>query len=209
MKLGDIKAEALKLMFVSYGEDITAEGLNDLGGIESFRAYLVNMNGSINRCFADIERRRILPVKSIQLKSEDGDLINGRMQFDLSSTQDFFDIDRLIFDGAESYDGDHSYIREGDRIIICDFDENANYRILYYPTIRRIDEGFSNTEDVPIPNAIAVNIPYFVKGDLYREDEPNEASEARNWYEEAMESIENNKGNRFTHIDSRYAQVKL
>lgn len=209
MKLGDIKAEALKLMYVTYGEDITAEDLGDLGGVESFRAYLMNMNGSINRCFSDIEQRRILPVKAVQLRAEDGEEANGRIRFELSTISDFFDIDRLIADGEHSYEGDHPYIREGNSIIICDFDPKVAYRLLYFPALRRVDDSFGDTDEVQVPNSIAVNIPYFIKGDLYREDEPNEASEARNWYEAAMEGIENNRGNRWTHIDSRYSQVRL
>ncbi len=46
-------------------------------------------------------------------------------------------------------------------------------------------------EEFKLPDKIAAYIPYFIKGDIYRNDEPNEASEARNWYEQGMETILN------------------
>ncbi|MBQ8399329.1 MAG: hypothetical protein IJX08_05090, partial [Clostridia bacterium] len=43
------------------------------------------------------------------------------------------------------------------------------------------------------PDDIACHIPCFIKGDLYRDDEPDEAGEARNFFEAAMEEIKRNE----------------
>ena len=45
MKLGDIKIEALKLMFVNMGDDIDIESLETYAQDEIYKSYLVNMPG--------------------------------------------------------------------------------------------------------------------------------------------------------------------
>ena len=49
MRLGDIKAEALKLMFINYDKKIDAEDIPDLLADDNYASYLVNMDGAIQR----------------------------------------------------------------------------------------------------------------------------------------------------------------
>ena len=49
MKLGEIKIEALKLMFINEGDDIDIGSLELLAQDEIYKNYLVNMPGAINR----------------------------------------------------------------------------------------------------------------------------------------------------------------
>ena len=67
MKLGEIKIEALRLMFATQGEDFDPDRLPDLRGDELYGSYLIAMPGSINRCFSDLETRGVLPVRSFSL----------------------------------------------------------------------------------------------------------------------------------------------
>ena len=210
MRLGDIKVEALKLMFVTYTDDIRAEDLPDLGGEENYRAYLLNMNGSINRCLADIESRRILPVKRISVRASSGELRRGALRVALADVApDLFDVDRVVREDVDGYCGDCEWEREGDELILRDFDEISDYRLLYYPRLPRYAGDATNMEEVPVPDEIAAFIPYFVKGDLYREDEINDASEARNWYEAAMEQIAAARVNKVNRVRRVYSQVDL
>ena len=57
MKYGEIKIEALKLMFVNMGDDIDIDGLETYAQDDNYKSYLVNMPGSINRCFRALRRR--------------------------------------------------------------------------------------------------------------------------------------------------------
>ena len=52
MKLGDIKIEALKLMFVNMGDDIDIESLETYAQDEIYKSYLVNMPG-YQLCYAE------------------------------------------------------------------------------------------------------------------------------------------------------------
>ncbi len=208
MKLGEVKIEALKLMFVNYDEDISIDKLDTYLQDENYASYLVNMPGAINRCFANIEERGVLPSKSFKLKAEDGIKSTAYIRFDLPSLiDDFFAVDRVIYESLCDYDGDHDYRMEGNTIVLDTFDDSETVIVMYKPKIARVFNTTENELELEIPENIAVHIPYFIKGDLYRDDEPNEASEARNWYEVAMEGIASAKANKIGKVKSKYSQV--
>ena len=92
--------------------------------------------------------------------------------------------------------------------MVAGFDEGDTYTLLYYPKIPRVSSLTSDEEELTIPENIASHIPYFIKGDLYRDDEPNEASEARNWYEAAMDEILNSRANKASKVASVFSQTE-
>lgn len=212
MKLGDIKIEALKLMFVNMVEDIAIDSLESYAQDEIYKSYLVNMPGAINRCFASIEEKRVLPSKSRTLKRSEALASGGFVRFDLDSLiSDFFDIDRIVRESADGdYDGDCDYITEGNTLVLERYEEEdgITYTVIYKPTIARITSLTDDNIEIDIPNNIAAYIPYFVKGDLYRDDEPGEAGEARNWYEQAMNEIYLKKEQKTNRIKSVYLQTE-
>lgn len=212
MKLGDIKIEALKLMFINMGDDIGIENLEAISQDETYRSYLVNMPGAINRCFANIEEKRVLPSKSKVLTHSEGGGSGRFLRFNLGKIiSDFFDIDRIVKETDEGeYNGDYDYITEGDVLVLDGYREcdGVTYTVIYKPKIARITSTTSNDTEIKVPDNIAAYIPYFLKGDLYRDDEPNEASEARNWYEQAMNEIYLKKEHKTTKIKSIYSQTE-
>ena len=207
MKLGEIKIQALKLMFVNYNDDISIEDIYALSTDQNYGSYLVNMTGSINRCFSSIEEKRVLPVKSYTLHYSDGEADNSFFRFNLNALiPDFFDIERLIYQHKGIYCGDMDYQREADILVLKNPCAEGTYRLLYYPKIARIDSLADNQMELDIPNGIAEQIPYFIKGDLYRDDEPNEASEARNWFEAA---IITGRTNRTGRVCTKYSLAEM
>ncbi len=210
MKIGDIKAQALKLMFVTYTDDIRADEIEAYTDQENYRPYLLGMTDSINRCLSDVENRRVLPVKRYELKFEDAVQSRSAYRFDLSAVADFFDVCRLVAEGDYTYDGDAPYFMEGDTLVLRGADEDVDYTLLYYPKIKRLPEYEENTKELEgVPEEIAVLIPYFIKGDLFREDEPNEAGEARNWYESGMASLERKRSEKQGRVATVYSQVDV
>lgn len=209
MKLGEIKIEALKLMFINYNIDISIEELDRYLQDENYASYLVNMPGAINRCFANIEERGVLPPKSFVLKTEDGLASASFIRFDLPTLiEDFFAVDRIIYECGDDYDGDHDYRMEGNTLVLENFDnERESFILLYKPKVERVLATTDNETEIEIPENIAVHIPYFIKGDLYRDDEPNEASEARNWYEASMEGLSIATENKTGKVKSTYKQT--
>ena len=94
-------------------------------------------------------------------------------------------------------------------IVLSNIGAGEYYTVIYKPKLERITSITDDFVELPIPENIASHIPYFVKGDLYRDDEPNEASEARNWYEAAMEAILESKVNKVNKVQSIYSQTEI
>lgn len=198
MKLGEVKIEALKLMFANGKEDITISELADAELGEKYGDYLINMPGAINRCFSILEEKRVLPSRLFVL----GD--GGR--YNLSELiADFFDVERIVYEGRRGYNVNCEYFREGDAVIIPDYRPDGEYRILYKPSIKRVTDITSNDAELDIPERIACYIPYFIKSELFRVDEPDEAAEARNFFEAALSEIFTAIENRQTKSYSRYS----
>ena len=211
MKLGEIKLEALRLMFMNYNDDLSIEDFESYLQNENYASYLVNMNGSINRCFSSIEEKGVLPSKSHTLTLSEGTVSGAFIRFDLSTIlNDYSSIDRVIYENDNGeYNGEYDYKLEGDVLVLDRIDEDETYTLLYKPSISRITNETSKTQEITIPDNIACLIPYFIKGDLYRDDEPNEASEARNWFEASMDSIIAKRVNNFSKVHDKYSQTEI
>lgn len=211
MKYGDIKIEALKLMFINMGDDITVDKLDTYAQDDTYSGYLVNMPGSVNRCFSVLESRGVLPPESKTLTASDGVASGAFIRFNLPSLiEDFYDIDRVVSETSDGeYCGDCDYQTEGDTLVLERYDdEDITYTVLYRPTIPRVDSLTDDDWEISVPENIAALIPYFVKGDLYRDDEPNEASEARNWFEAGIEEILLRKTNKVSRVKTIYSQTE-
>ena len=193
MNLGEIKIETLKLMFLNMNQDIIIEKLKTYSLDETYKSYLINMAGAINRCLSNIEEKRVLPSKTKQLNIANGTASGSFLRFDLGTLiGDFYDIERIVRETDDGdYNGNFEYQREGNTIVLekCEDSDGITYTVIYKPCLKRVTSITPDDTELNIPDNIASNIPYFLKGELYRDDEPNEASEARNWYEAAMEEI--------------------
>lgn len=193
MTYAEIYAEALRLMFATGSDDIaaTAEGLAGLVGNVNYRDYMLSMPGAVNRCFADLEAKKVLPWKTARVGNEDGDKVGGGYRRVLLSeiAPDCLEIERVTQrqeygDEAELTAGEDYFI-EGDELILI---PGATV-IRYTPALPRIDAGTDLDAKVPLPEALAAVVPYYVKGELYRREEPGEAAEAHSIYEQRVAQV--------------------
>lgn len=211
MKYGEIMIETLKLMFPSAREEITFENLDGYVFDNKYKSYLFNMPGSINRCFSRIEEKGILPPRVHTLDGADGVKSVSFIRFDLRALiDDFCELERVICERSDGeYCGAHPYRREGD-VIALRLEEDAVYSIVYRPSIKRITDATDKDEELMLPEGICSLIPYYVKGDVYRDDEPNEAAEARNWFEqETDEMLRRIYSDHVDRVDTVYSQVSI
>ncbi|MBQ8178307.1 MAG: hypothetical protein IJ033_03845 [Clostridia bacterium] len=210
MKLGEIKLEALKLMFANYNHDITIDGLVEYYADENYGSYLINMPGSINRCLSVIENKSVLPSKTLNITPNMGLASGGRVKVELLSVApDIYLIERIAKETPYDYNGNVDYYLEGNTLVLGALRKDEQYVVVYKPTLKRISLDSSDYEELTgVPDHIACHIPYFIKGDLFREDEPNEASEARNWFEQAMSEIVQARANMVSRVESVYALVE-
>jgi hypothetical protein len=194
MRIGDIKIEAIKLMFVNYGHDLVIDDLEKVSKDENYRSYLVNMGGSINRALDRIENACVVPVKIHNLVIEDAEIGKYRDRFDLSGLVDYFALDRVVAENGYYYDGNTAYQLEGDILVI---DKFVEARVIYYPKVVKCGEEHDLFE-VPLPDQITRLIPLYVKGDLFQEEEPSLAADAKNQFEQLLEDLKQNYVNRQT-----------
>lgn len=208
MKLGEIKIEALRLMFADYASDMSLETLQSMKDDENFGTYLSNMPGAINRCFARFEDKEVVPLKRYTLPKSNGTATNGRIRFDLSILEDFGNVNRIIYEDTNDYNGNCSYTMETDTTIMLE-EKDGDYILIYHPTIPRVDSGTDDDEEVDLPDKIACLIPYFIKGDLYSEDEPSVSASARNLFEASLDNLNKEVKTKQSHVNCVYSQTEV
>ena len=190
MTLGEVKAEALKLMFARADVVISANLIDLLAEDERFSDYLRGMTGAVNRCFSSLEQKRILPLKTYLVPAREGTDSDLFLRVDLTrDIPDLFDVCRVCaeYEDTHRYIGAAPFEREGYTLLL-ENRKDAHYRVLYYPVLPRISASSPNELSLPLPEGISSLIPYYIKGDLFRLDDPAEAAEARNWYEQMTDN---------------------
>ena len=213
MTYGEIIIDSLKLMFVNASEEISEEYLSEYSADENYRSYILNMRGAINRCFSVLENKKVLPLRSLSLREADGVSSGAFIRFDLKSlAEDFFDVERIVYETQSGeYNAECSYMREGDTLVLPAFKESDGvcYTLIYNPSIKRIAPSAQTSFQISdVPDSIAVFIPYYIKGELYRDDEPNEAGEARNWFEQSVVEIQRKTQSKTNEVKNIYSQTE-
>ena len=65
----------------------------------------------------------------------------------------------------------------------------ACYTVRYEPLTERISPSTAESHELELPNRLAELIPYFVKGDILRVDEPEEAKDAHTLFYGLLDEI--------------------
>lgn len=184
MKLGEIKIEALKQMFTNYGFDINIENLTSLLIDENYASYLVAMNGSIARAIDRIENAMVVKRKVFDIPSSFLNEINRSYQrFDLSQIHDYFMIDRVICTFDNGFINENAEFTLAGDLITLPVLKGVTFSIVYFPKVKNIDADTSDTDELELEDKFARIIPYFIKGELYQEEEPGLAADATNRFE--------------------------
>ena len=198
MKLGEIKIEALKLMFINGSEVLLLDDLEDFESDDNYGFYLVKMNGAINRCFSDLEMKGVLPARVHVLTYAQARVYERIFSYDISAVP-MTELLKVICENTKSgrrdvMDVDEvGYFPEEGEILLPPIDEDERYKLSYRPRIERLTVLSDDKAEIDVPEHIAAIIPLYIKGDLYAEDEPNAAAEARNQYEAACEQIKDSE----------------
>lgn len=195
MKVWEVKAQALKLMFAD----------SDLQFNENeFRQRIVYNNGNTRdklvRMEDSIKRAIDLYYTYVGVKSSSCKVGLTEDYLDLNAVEDFGTPDRVdvkIFRDSEKktlllHRQQINFIFAEDNKI--EFEEDFNNSVydnyflefkVYYKKKKRnlpliLDEMEEDLNALDIPEEVQRNIPYFIKAELYEEDEPQLAMHARN-----------------------------
>ena len=198
MKISEIKIEALKLMFVGGSQVLLPENLYIYKNDESFGFYLVRMNGAINRCFSRLEAMGVLPPRVDTLSSEEARSLGKKLEYILSSfpVSEFLgvvQVDLSTGERRELFPDEFEYIAEEDIVLLDAIEKDECYKIKYRPKLKRLTEVSDDGAVCEVPDYIASLIPLYIKSELYSEDEPGAAAEARNLFEASLEKIKDNE----------------
>lgn len=194
MTYAQIYTEALRLMFAT-GTDLfaeTAEGILGLLNHPNYNDYLLAMPGSINRCFADLTAKGVIPYKIERVDEEEG--VNAGDGFRLLELHDRIpDCTEIVgikwirgVAAREILEPGEDYHVEGDELYLPIGKPCAIY---YTPRLPCVDASTDLDGAVPLPHELAVAVPYYVKSELYRQEEPHEAAEALNLYEQIVAQV--------------------
>lgn len=188
MTLNDIKKAALALMFTNYSDDLSDENVDSLSS-EEYTQYLVNMNASINRALGRIESAGVLPLKTQEITTATTGTVSGNFaRYDLSTlASEFKSISRIAKETASGeYISSVKYHVEGTTLVVAPLDTGDKYIVIYHWRPNRVSITAGSYTAVDVPDNIAEIIPYYIKADLYEEDEPNLALQARNIFESLL-----------------------
>ena len=185
MKIGQIKIEALRLMFLPVG-NLSPESLGEMEGDRMIGTYLEGMHGSINRALGDLEMRRVLPLCRRVIEYTEWEKDGAFLSMPHSRIEGLFEIARLYRTDAAGRASEVSVGMEGERLVAVGPEEGERTVLLYRKRLSRVEPWENEEELEGVPEGIASLIPYFIKGELYREDDSGEAAAARNFYETSL-----------------------
>lgn len=190
--IGDVKISALKLMFANYNDKITAIDGDDCDNIANleydaeYGKYLVNMNECINRANMRLSAVGALPIKSYSMNISKG---NRAERINLKEKiTDFYCLIKIIIETEDEYIPDYPFDTESDGVIrIPAPAEDCTLIVLYAPKENIITDATPNTAIFEnIPDELAILIPYFIKSELFEEEQPELATQARNIFESSV-----------------------
>lgn len=204
MTLGEIKIEALKLMFTNYEQDIKASEIDELKLDETFGSYLVNMNEAINRAINRFMLKGVLAVKKVIYDHTQGDLGTFLTRYDMAEVADYYKIVKVSKESGRRYIGNIDFMSEGSDIVLPTLEAGEKYIIEYVPRATRITDTTEEDTEIALPEEMASMIPYYIKAELYEEDEPEIAAVSRNIFEQFIIELQ---AERTTHYQARVERV--
>ena len=123
---------------------------------------------------------------------------------------DLFEVKRIVCECEHGrYIENRDFALEGNNIVLFDTDQGDRFKVVYKPKITRVSSTTGDDEKIDVPDNIAAHIPYYVKGDLFRDDEPDEADKARVWFETALSAVKDRAPRAQSGVYTRYSLTEV
>ena len=189
MKLGEIKSQALYLSFpnpelildTSDMEAMSAK-LGELKADPSYADFLMASAGAINRALSALEIRGLTPL-GLRALSAIRDEAGGYTVLDASVLEDMFSVEGVFLVKGGVY-SPVPFEHLGENRLCLPFSESGKaYLVKYRKSLDRISSVTSESYELPLPEALASLIPYFVKGDLLSAEEPEASRVAMAYFD--------------------------
>ncbi len=204
MTVADIKIQTLKLMEIN-NADISPSILQELYSDENYKDFLSQMPPAITRAMNRIKMAGAVPQRSYTLEPlEDSRRIS---KYELGTLiPDFSKLRRVVVESDCGYCGNYPYSFEGANVVLFNLHKGNTVTFVYEPKMPVITVVTPDDTEIPLPDELACIIPYSVKADVYEQDEPEIATQARNIFEGMLAEYWPQEQNVEAGIDEVYSQ---
>ena len=184
MRLGRIRREALRLMFASQGDVLETATFAELYQNPQYALYLAGMEMSVNRALSRMQTAGALPVGRQVLE---GAAVTGSVAtFNLGAIDDFESVVGLFAATRDTYAA-HAYRWEGGTTLVVPlYSPDETYVLLYRRTVAVLPPMCADDVEVDVPEALGCLIPYFIKSELYEEEDSIAAERARRYFDDGL-----------------------
>lgn len=206
MTKGELITACVKLMFDN--DDVVIDPTT-VSEESDYASRTVNIIESINRALNRLSLLKKLPSQAYYITNETkcisknnkftryclNDLISDYSQIEKISREDIFG----------NYNSNISIRNEGKNIVLPTLQKNEQYIVDYQAIPAFLNYEDSDTKEILYDDKIVSIIPYYVKADLYEEDNPNIADYSRNLFEQYAMALPSNDNNQIREIQSYYS----
>lgn len=182
---------ALRMMNVGYEDMLDTMSLEDLMANEAYAVYLNGMEDSINRALLRLADAGVLATEREEVPETR--LVRERECIRIEEVA--APVDKRLVRLAR-YEGGHyypytPYLCEGTTVVVpfvCGAE--SRFVLVWQQEIPWVGPTTPDEVELPIGRDIATLIPYFVKSELYAEENPVAARDARELFEQALFRLE-------------------
>lgn len=186
MTKGELISACIKLMFDN-NEQIDTSIVSD---DETYQDRTNNIIESINRAIIRLNQLNKLPFGFKSIDSSE----NGENVITIALDDDYIELINIYKYKLNSFDLNpvtNVLYLPFNTICLPNLKENYVYYLYYKKTPLKLSYLDSDERELSLPDYITSIIPYFVKGDLYEEDNANMALLARNMFESYANDLPN------------------
>ena len=186
MQVGTVRREALRLMFASYAEVTEASTVTELYQNPQYAPYLAGMEMSINRAMLRMQTLGLLSPARVVLQMTP--VVTGAVAtFDLGGLPDLVGVEGLMCMADGEYTAQAYRWEGGTTLVVPLYRKGGEYVLLYTRRLPLLTPMCPDEVELPIPDALAALVPYYVKSELYEEEDAVGAANARRYFEKGLE----------------------
>lgn len=207
MTLGELKVSCIKLMFDNDSVDIDPSTVSNN---TEYNMRTVNIVESINRALHRVANAGKLPKKTLIIDStiQNNEKYIRRYNLDTIKVDDFDNdclyVDNIVYQHTYKYSPNVDIIIEGNNTLVLPAINEGKYIITYSPSHKSISIYEDDNTKLDIPDYILNIVPFYVKGDLFEDDDAEVAIMATNKFERYLSELSVGSENRQAYIQNAY-----
>lgn len=208
MTKGELIVASIKLMFDNDTEHLDTDTISDNTNYISRTANIVE---SYNRAMNEIAKAGKLPKKTLTLDHKIGTKGENYTRYNLDTlnilgfSKDVMQIVNVNYEGKANdypiYYTNVGFQLEGNNTLILPNITEGNYIVTYRPKFTdRMTYSDTDNTILNYPSEILDIVPYFIKGELYEEDDPEKAVLSLNKFQKYLAELPSEPNMRQTKV---------